>query len=99
MLYHLFDFLYGSPAGPYAYKDALFRSTCAMLMAFLVVWLLGPRVIHELKRRRIGDKTDFDHKLLNEDTQDKKNTPTMGGLLIGAAIFVSGLRMEYFWNH
>jgi len=88
VLYHLIDYWYGLRPGPYAYRDVLFRGTCAILLGFGVVWLLGPRVIRELKRRKIGDQPEFDHKLLNEDTRDKTNTPTMGGLLIVAAIFV-----------
>ncbi len=87
MIYHLIDYWYNYPEGPYAYKDALFRATCAMLLGFLIIWLLGPRVIRELIRRKIGDNAEFDHAALNEITSDKRNVPTMGGILIIAAIF------------
>jgi len=99
VLYHLLDYWYGSPPGPYAYKDALFRATCAILLGFLVVWLLGPRVIRELRRRKIGDRPEFDHKLLNEDTRNKQDTPTMGGLLIVAAIFVCVVLLADLTNY
>ena len=88
MIYHLLDYWYGSPEGPYAYKDALFRGTCAILLGFVVVWILGPRVIRELIRRKIGDHAEFDHAALNAITKDKKNVPTMGGILIIAAILL-----------
>src|SRR5439155_24010031 len=73
----------------YAYRDALFRGTCAILLGFGIIWLLGPRVIRELVRRKIGDRAEFDHAALNSITRDKKNVPTMGGLLIVAAMFIS----------
>mgnify|MGYP001214633457 CR=1 FL=1 len=88
MIYHLIDYWLGSPEGPYAYKDVLFRGTCAILLGFMIVCLLGPRVIRELIRRKIGDNAEFDHAALNEITKDKKNVPTMGGILILAAILI-----------
>ncbi|GMU21015.1 MAG: phospho-N-acetylmuramoyl-pentapeptide-transferase [Phycisphaerae bacterium] len=89
----------GQPTGAYAYKDALFRGTCAILLSFLVVWLLGPRVIRELMRRKVGDQAEFDHKALNELAKDKKNTPTMGGILIIAAIFASVILLADLQNY
>jgi phospho-N-acetylmuramoyl-pentapeptide-transferase len=78
-------------AGHYAYENPLFRATFAILVGFLVVWLLGPRVIRWLIRKRLGDVPDFDHKQLNELTQHKANVPTMGGLLILLGIAVAVL--------
>ncbi len=98
MLYHLFDWLYDYPAGPYAYRDPLFRATCAILLSFFLVWLLGPWFILQLKRYSIGDPAEFDHAKLNLDNADKRNTPTMGGLLIMAVIlFVVALLAD--WNN
>ena len=99
MIYHLFDYLYGYPEGPYAYRDALFRGTCAVLLGFLVVWLLGPRVIRELMRRKIGDRAAFDHTGYDELVKDKKNTPTMGGVLIVGAIIVCLLLLADLGNY
>lgn len=99
MLYHLFDYWYGSPTGPYAYKDALFRGTSAILLAFVVVWFLGPRVIHELRRRGIGDQSEFGHKALNEIAADRGKVPTMGGVLILAAILVCVLLLADLTNY
>ncbi len=99
MLYHLIDFWFGSPEGPYAYKDPLFRAVCAVLLGFFVVVLLAPKVIRNLIRYKIGDQPEFDHKALNELTKDKQNTPTMGGLLIVAAIAVCVLLLADLGNY
>jgi len=99
VLYHLIDYWFGYPPGPYAYKDVLFRSTCAVLLGFLVVVLLGPKVIRILVRYKIGDQPEFDHKILNEETQDKRNTPTMGGILIVAAILMATLLLADLTNY
>ncbi|MCG8406644.1 MAG: phospho-N-acetylmuramoyl-pentapeptide-transferase [Phycisphaerales bacterium] len=79
MIYHLLKYLI---AGHYGYENPLFRGTIAILIAFLVVWGLGPLMIRWLVRKKCGDVPDFDHAELNELTNHKKNVPTMGGLLI-----------------
>jgi phospho-N-acetylmuramoyl-pentapeptide-transferase len=99
VIYHLLDYLYGHPEGPYAYKDTLFRGTCAMLFAFVFVWMAGPTVIRELIRRKIGDHAEFDHAKLNEITKDKKNVPTMGGILILGAILLCILLLADLRNY
>ena len=95
MLYHLIDLWSkwrGAAEGPWAYKDTLFRGTIAILVGFLIVWLAAPRGIRELLRRKIGDNPEFDHGRLNEFLSDKKNTPTMGGIIIlGAIVITVGL--------
>ncbi len=70
----------------YAYENILFRGTCAALFCFLFVLLLLPRTIRQLIKWKLGDRPEFDHASLNELTRDKSNVPTMGGLLILAAI-------------
>src|SRR5262245_34501282 len=90
MLYHFFQWYVGGKPG-YAHEDPLFRGTLAVVMAFVLVWGSGPRVIRMLTRAKLGDKPEFDHDALNRLTQGKKNTPTMGGILIVAAIIVTTL--------
>ncbi|MBN1942278.1 MAG: phospho-N-acetylmuramoyl-pentapeptide-transferase [Phycisphaerae bacterium] len=58
-------------------------------LSFVLVILLGPRLIRFLIRKKIGDRPEFDHADLNEITRHKSATPTMGGSLIVIAIFVS----------
>lgn len=79
MIYHLLEYFV---EGHYGYQNTLFRGTVAILVAFLVVWALGPTVIRWLIRLKCGDIPDFDHSELNELTRHKANVPTMGGLLI-----------------
>ncbi len=89
MLYHFFYWL--TDGQQYAYYHPLFRATVAIIVGFLVVWVLGPKVIRMLIKYKIGDRPEFDHADLNRLTQDKKNTPTMGGILIVTALFVTVL--------
>lgn len=88
MLYHFFYWWTGGNEN-WAYGSPWFRSLMAVLLAFVVVWALGPRVIRTLVRMKIGDQPNFDHETLNQMTQSKQNTPTMGGVLIALAIAVT----------
>lgn len=83
---------------PYAPASPLFRAVIAVMLAFLIVWALGPTVIRMLKRLKIGDQAEFDHENLNRLTEGKRNTPTMGGVLISFAIFVSVLLLADLGN-
>jgi phospho-N-acetylmuramoyl-pentapeptide-transferase len=79
VIYHLLEHFV---EGNYGYQNTLFRGTVAILVAFLMVWALGPAVIRWLIRLKCGDIPDFDHSELNALTRHKANVPTMGGLLI-----------------
>jgi len=68
-----------------------FRALAAALTAFLIVLVLGMPVIRWLTARKIGDAASFDHAALDRALESKKDTPTMGGVLIAAAIFGSSL--------
>jgi phospho-N-acetylmuramoyl-pentapeptide-transferase len=71
-----------------------FRSAGALIMALLLSWWLGPKVIAWLKHLRFGqhyvDKAEevgkFETRLLS-----KRGTPTMGGILIVAVTDVTAL--------
>lgn len=96
MLYHLFHWLL--QGRQYAYYSPLFRATMAIILAFVLVWAFGPRVIRVLVRLKIGDQPEFDHEVLNQLTQSKKNTPTMGGILVVAAIIATTLLLANLAN-
>jgi len=99
LIYHLLNALL---PGNYGYQNPLLRATLAILLAFLVVWLLGPRVIRILIHMKVGDIPDFDHKALNELTRHKANVPTMGGVLILAGVVVAVLllaNLTVFYVH
>ena len=84
MLYWLFN-------DYFAHEARTLRMGGAAVLSFLLVILLGPAMIRWLIRKKVGDKPEFDHMTLNELTKGKVNTPTMGGILIVLAIFVSVL--------
>ena len=72
-------------------KQLILRMACAAMVAFLIVALLSPRMIRFLIRKKLGDRPEFHHADLNELTRHKSATPTMGGILIVVAIFVSAV--------
>ena len=96
MIYHLLHWL--RPGAGYAHNSPLFRGTIAVLLSFILVWALGPRVIKILRRLKIGDRPEFDHATLNRMMADKRDTPTMGGILIVIAIFVATLLLADLRN-
>ena len=70
---------------------ATFQSAVAVLLSFVTVLALGPRVIGWLRRQKIGDNPDFDQAELNRMMQEKRGTPTMGGVLIIFSIVITAL--------
>jgi phospho-N-acetylmuramoyl-pentapeptide-transferase len=69
--------------------NILFRSAMAILCGFVTVLLSGGQVIRWLMRQKVGDMPEFYNATLNELTKNKKNTPTMGGIMIIGAILVT----------
>lgn len=66
------------------------RSVGAVLTAFLLCLLLGPRVIGFLASSRLGERTDkTGSDRLAELHKGKRGTPTMGGLLLCGSLLVS----------
>ena len=96
MLYHFFYWLTGGRQ--YAYYSPLFRATMAVMLGFVIVWAFGPRVIRLLVRLKVGDRAEFDHEALNRLTESKRNTPTMGGVLIVGAILATTLLLGNLSN-
>jgi len=97
LLYHLFrTWLQGQH---YAYENPLLRGGCAVLFCFAFVLVIGPFVIRQLIRFKLGDRPEFDHATLNEMTADKKNVPTMGGVMILAAVVLGTLLFADPWNY
>lgn len=88
MIYHLLWWLRDitHAIGFYAFEDVLFRSFLAALTSLAFAVLLAPRLIRWLMRMKVGDRPEFHHAALNELMQDRANTPTMGGIIIIAAI-------------
>lgn len=67
---------------------ATFRMVLSFLTAFLVVFLISPRVITMLYKRGMRDRVrNYD----SAASQSKTGTPTMGGLIIVGGVLVSSL--------
>ncbi len=80
--------------GLYRYLQILdqieFRALAAAILAFALVLIAGHPVIAWLRRKKIGDTGQTDSEALRRAAQSKAATPTMGGILIVGAIFISG---------
>src|SRR5215831_19177789 len=89
MLYYFFTSLskYNiSGAGLFQYIT--FRAAMAVVLSLFIATVYGKRLINFLKRKQIGE-TVRDLGLAGE--QQKKGTPTMGGIIILLAILIPTL--------
>lgn len=99
MLYHLLYPLHEVFAGFNVFRYITFRSAGAVLTALIVSFALGPRVIAWLRRLKVGQHVRDDGP---QSHLTKQGTPTMGGVLIIAALVSSSLlwsdlRNRYVW--
>jgi phospho-N-acetylmuramoyl-pentapeptide-transferase len=78
--------------------EVQFRALAAALIAFAIVLAFGRRTIRVLTRMKIGDSGLTDAEALRGNAKSKANTPTMGGVLIAAAIAASTLLMADLSN-
>jgi phospho-N-acetylmuramoyl-pentapeptide-transferase len=97
MFYYLFDFLdkqFDFPgAGVFQYIS--FRAALALIGSLVISLLFGKRIIHILHRKQVGETI----RDLGLDGQiEKKGTPTMGGLIILAAILIPTILFAKFQN-
>jgi phospho-N-acetylmuramoyl-pentapeptide-transferase len=72
-----------------------FQAPAAVVIGFSICILLGPWVIAWLRRQKIGDANQTD---IHADNAAKQGTPTMGGVLIIAAIVVTTLLLANLSN-
>jgi phospho-N-acetylmuramoyl-pentapeptide-transferase len=80
------------------FLDVTFQTTLATLLSFVIVILFGPRTIRWLRRKKIGDQPNFDQEQMNKLMEGKKGTPTMGGILVIAAIAITVLTLADLEN-
>ena len=86
MLYHLL-----SPVHR-LFRYLSVRLSIAAIMALLICLVIGPWLIRKLYALKIGDNVDREHcPPLKAIHRNKQGTPTMGGLLILAAILIPSL--------
>jgi len=97
MLYYLFNYIdkqFNFPgAGLFQYIS--FRAGVAAVLSLLITITLGSKLISFLRRKQVGEDI---RDLGLEGQLQKKGTPTMGGLIIIAAILVPTLLMAKLDN-
>ena len=99
MLYHLLYPLHNMFSGFNVFKYITFRSSGAALTALIVSFVLGPSMIAWLRKLKVGQHVRDDGP---QTHLTKQGTPTMGGLLIIAALassvlLWSDLSNRYVW--
>ena len=97
MLYYLFQYLesvYEFPgAGVVQYIS--FRAAFAVITSLIVSLLFGGKIISFIQNKQIGEEI----RLLGlEGEKEKKGTPTMGGLIIIAAILIPTILFADIFN-
>ncbi len=91
MLYHFFDWLTKEGVkypGSGLFQFITFRVLLAVLLSLVITTVFGKRLINYLLRKQVGE-TVRDLGLIGE--QQKKGTPTMGGIIIILAILIPTL--------
>ena len=87
MLYYLFDWLHNSlnipGAGVFQYIS--FRAAGAIITSLLITIVFGKKLIELLRKKQVGETV---RDLGLEGQKAKEGTPTMGGLIILAAILI-----------
>ena len=91
MLYHLFDWLRQSgvkiPGGT-LFQFITFRVLLAVILSLVITMLYGRRLIRYLQNKQVGESV---RELGLAGEQQKKGTPTMGGIVIILAILIPTL--------
>ena len=97
MLYHLFDYIdqtFNFPgAGVFQYTT--FRAAMAALFSLMITILFGKIIIDWIRSNQIGETV---RELGLQGQNEKKGTPTMGGLMIMAAIVIPTLLFADIFN-
>jgi phospho-N-acetylmuramoyl-pentapeptide-transferase len=97
MLYYLFTYLDKQfdfvGAGVFQYIS--FRAGAAAVLSLLITIMFGKRLIDFLRRKQVGESI---RDLGLEGQLQKKGTPTMGGLIIIAAILIPTLLLAKLDN-
>jgi phospho-N-acetylmuramoyl-pentapeptide-transferase len=90
MLYYLFEYLqitYNFP-GSGLFQYISFRAALAIITSLLVSLVFGGKIINIIRNKQIGEQV---RELGLAGEESKKGTPTMGGLIILAAILIPTL--------
>src|SRR5512132_4719109 len=95
MLYHLLFRLRDVFVGFNVFRYITFRTAFAALTALLISFILGPWLIEQMRRIKLGQ---FIREEGPKSHQQKAGTPTMGGILINVAILVTTILWADIYN-
>ncbi len=97
MLYYLFDYLDKTLDFPGAgvFQYISFRAAMALIFSLIISLLFGKRIINFIRKKQIGETI---RELGLEGQTQKSGTPTMGGLIIIAAIIIPTLLFAKIHN-
>ncbi len=88
MLYHLLYPLREIFFGFNVFKYISFRAVGAAITALLIAFILGPRIIRALQKRKVGEVI----RTTGPETHlSKQGTPTMGGIIVLASVILPTL--------
>ncbi len=90
MLYYLFKYLQDNfgLSGSRLFQYISFRASMAIILSLIISMLIGRRIIRWLSKMQIGESV---RDLGLQGQVEKKGTPTMGGIIIIAAIVIPTL--------
>ncbi len=88
MFYHLLYPLKNFISGFNLFGYITFRAASAAILALLISFIIGPKIIRFLQRKQIGEKVRSDGP---QSHLQKAGTPTMGGIIILFAIMLPTL--------
>ncbi|MGZ5243160.1 MAG: phospho-N-acetylmuramoyl-pentapeptide-transferase [Bacteroidia bacterium] len=90
MLYYLFTYLYSKFAIPGAglFNFISFRAALAFMLSLVIALIFGKKIIEFLRKKQVGEDI---RNLGLAGQMEKKGTPTMGGLMILAAVLIPTL--------
>ncbi|SHH27414.1 Phospho-N-acetylmuramoyl-pentapeptide-transferase [Chryseolinea serpens] len=89
MLYYLFNYLDSLDVpGAGVFQYISFRAGMAAFLSLLITITFGKNLIHALRKKQVGEDI---RDLGLEGQMQKKGTPTMGGIIIIAAILIPTL--------
>ncbi|MBK9195995.1 MAG: phospho-N-acetylmuramoyl-pentapeptide-transferase [Flavobacteriales bacterium] len=97
MLYYLFQWLdpYGNIPGSGLFNYISFRAALAVITSLIISFWFGKGIIKLLRRKQVGEIV---RELGLEGQNAKQGTPTMGGLIILAAILIPTLLFARITN-
>lgn len=97
MLYYLFTWLHTAVNFPGAgvFQYISFRAAAALITSLFISMIIGKRLINFLRKKQVGETV---RDLGLEGQAAKQGTPTMGGLIILAAILIPSLLFAKLHN-